>query len=330
MADRDKILSYISGKGPVLPLEIAKLINSSIILASAYMSELISSGLLKISSVKVGGSPLYYAPGQEAKLDQYIPKLHEKEQRAVNLLRETKVLKDVDLDSLTRVCLRNAKDFAKAIEVVIEGEKQLFWKFHTAQKEEIESVIKSKYMNEGEKEKQKQPETKIEPEKPIEQLKKEEPKKPEKIAEEPRKKPEPKREVEPEKIPEEVKRKYEPKDEQRQIFEKKPEKQQPSGTFYGKVKEFFDEHKIKVINEDVIKKNNQFWFIALVPASIGYITYYCEAKNKKTVSSSDISEALARGQSKRLPILFLANGKPSKSTEQMMENEFKNVIVKGI
>jgi len=44
MADRDKIISYISGKGPVLPLEIAKLINSNIKRKSRRLSTLLCPG----------------------------------------------------------------------------------------------------------------------------------------------------------------------------------------------------------------------------------------------------------------------------------------------
>ena len=76
--NKEKILSFIKGKGPVLPVEVAKHIDSNILMASAHLAELSSNGKLKISNVKVGGSPLYYLPGQEAQLQKFADSLEEK------------------------------------------------------------------------------------------------------------------------------------------------------------------------------------------------------------------------------------------------------------
>ena len=59
----EKILAFMRGKGPILPVEIAKHINTNILMASARLSEIKSNGKIKISHVKVCGSPLYYLPG---------------------------------------------------------------------------------------------------------------------------------------------------------------------------------------------------------------------------------------------------------------------------
>ena len=94
MADhRDKILQLIRLNGPLLPSAINKEIETDVLVASAMLSELVDNKIIKLSSVKVGGSPLYYYPGQENKLQQYSDKLHEKEQRTYELLREKKILK---------------------------------------------------------------------------------------------------------------------------------------------------------------------------------------------------------------------------------------------
>ncbi|HLC90905.1 MAG TPA: hypothetical protein VJI15_03990, partial [Candidatus Nanoarchaeia archaeon] len=68
MPDEDRILSFLKMTGPTLPTKVAKHIGTEIIIASAHLSDLASRGKVKISKLKVGGSPLYYLPGQEEQL----------------------------------------------------------------------------------------------------------------------------------------------------------------------------------------------------------------------------------------------------------------------
>ena len=79
---------------------------------SAFLSELTNQKRIQVSSLKVGGSPLYYMRGQEEKLEDYYKYLHPREAEAFLLLREHKVLKDGDQDPATRVALRSIKDFS--------------------------------------------------------------------------------------------------------------------------------------------------------------------------------------------------------------------------
>ncbi len=139
----EKVLQLVRIKGPVVPSNISSEINMNILLASAVLSEMVSKNILRISSVKIGGSPLYYLPGQEHRLQDYASKLHEKERRAYDLLREKKVLRDTALDPLTRVALRQIKDFAKPLEVTFGEESELFWKWYLVSTEDAEPLIKS-------------------------------------------------------------------------------------------------------------------------------------------------------------------------------------------
>src|SRR3989338_4968630 len=117
MSNHDKICELIRNTGPILPLQAAKLINSDTIIASAHLSDLVATKRLKISHVKVGGSPVYYLPGQEPSLQNFTNQLNEKEKRAYELLREKKILQDTELEPLFRVALRNLKDFAVPLTV---------------------------------------------------------------------------------------------------------------------------------------------------------------------------------------------------------------------
>ena len=66
-----KITDFLKSKGPGLPIQIAKEINQSSLFVSAYLSELADEKTIKISHLKVGGSPLYFLPGQEQLLEKF-------------------------------------------------------------------------------------------------------------------------------------------------------------------------------------------------------------------------------------------------------------------
>lgn len=137
----DKTLGLIKLRGPSLPVDVAKHIGTNTLLASAVLSELVSSGRLKISSVKVGGSPLYYVPGQESQLHKYTSYLHEKEQKAYELLKEKKIIEDRSQPAVVRVALRQIKDFAFPVTANIDGINVLFWRFQGVPMEEAEKIF---------------------------------------------------------------------------------------------------------------------------------------------------------------------------------------------
>lgn len=140
--NQEKILGFIRGKGPVLPVEVAKHIDSNILMASAHLSELSSNGKVKISNVKVGGSPLYYISGQEAQLQKFADNLHEKEKRAYDLLFQKKVLNDTEAEPVIRVALRAIKDYAVPLQVNFKGDTKIFWRWYLLSNKEAEELIR--------------------------------------------------------------------------------------------------------------------------------------------------------------------------------------------
>ena len=144
METRDKILEVVKIKGPVLPVLISKEIGSDILMASAHLAELTASGKLKISTIKVGGSPLYYLAGQELMLEKYTDNMNDKEKKAFDLLKEHKILRDSEQQPVIRVALREIKDFAIPLNVNYNNNKEIFWRWHLISNEDAEPLIKSK------------------------------------------------------------------------------------------------------------------------------------------------------------------------------------------
>src|SRR3990167_5549990 len=138
---KNKILSYLNINGPSVPVQLSKQINSNILFAGAVLSELVANQKVKISIAKIGGSPVYYIPGQEPKLVMLYQYLHEKEKKAYDLLKQNKVLHDKSLEPYQRVALRELKDFAYPIQY----EDELFWRWYMLSDEESINLIKEIY-----------------------------------------------------------------------------------------------------------------------------------------------------------------------------------------
>ena len=292
MENRDKILEFVGKNGPVLPSQISKLIGMDMILANAHLAELTASSKLKISTLKVGGSPLYYLPGQEHMLQKFISNLNEKEKKAYDLLQQNKVLRDSEQEPVVRVALREIKDFGVQLNVNFNDNREIFWKWYLSNDAEVEQLIRSKLGIEKEEEK------KIEDQK-------EEPKKIEPQLKEPI-----------EKSPKKLK-------------ERKPRKEKDDN-FLSDITKFFEKNKIEVVNREVIKKNSEIDFIITIPSVVGNLQYYCKAKNKKRISDSDLSNAYVKGQLKRLPVLVLSSGELSAKAEELLTKELNNLAFKNI
>lgn len=135
-----RIIGLMKIRGPILPVHAAKETNLSLLLTGAFLSSLASEKLIKISNMKVGGSPLYFLSGQEPLLENFNKFLNHKEREAYFLLKERKVLQDDKLTPDIRVAIRNIKDFASSFSLN-QNPGVLYWKFFTLNDEEIEKEM---------------------------------------------------------------------------------------------------------------------------------------------------------------------------------------------
>jgi len=278
-----KILQLIRYKGPLLPVHIVKEVGWNTILVGAALSDLSNKGQIKMSYAKIGGSPVYYVQGQEQKLQNLYKYLHEKEQKAFDLLKEKKVLRDKELEPVIRVALRNIKDFAKGLEVTTNENKEIFWKWYLLSNQEAEQIIKDML----------------------------------KITES-KKKAEIKKEQEQKEKPEKEK----PEKEKHEIGE--------TSSFLKKIKDYFSKNNIKIKDQNIVRKTSDVEFIINVPSSIGPVPYFCKARSKKKINDSDLSNAYVQGQVKKLPVLLLITGELTKKAESLLDEQFKNLVIKKI
>ena len=327
---RDKALQYIKLNGPILPVQISKHIGTNILLASAVLSELSASKQIKISRAAIGGSPVYYVPGQEHKLgDKLYNSLNAKEKEAFSLLKNKRVIWERQLEPWQRVALRDLKDFAVPINVHFNEEDHIFWKFHLIKDDEVtpyvDEILKQEFPEEI-KEITPEPiiteKIKVIPETDLLEIKKDV--------------------INPD-LYDEIKKKLwnefkkelknnepEIKTEQKKLVEEvNSDKHQ--GKFFSKVYKFLDDNKIIIHKQELIKKDSELDLVVNIPSSFGDLVYFVKAKSKKSIGDSDISVAHSEGQLKKLPVIMLINGKLTKKATELINKKFKEqVIIKEI
>lgn len=299
---KQKILSIIRIKGPSLPVHIARETRITMLFASAFLAELASEKTIKISNMKVGGSPLYFLPGQELYLEKFYKYLPSKEREAFLLLKNKKILEDTKQQPAIRVALRNIRDFA----LPFKNEKaEIFWRYFTLSKEETIKIM--------------------EPEKKKEAVKQEEKKKEEK----------PKPKETKGKVSQEGEGKFIRKPglsdkEETPILELKPikipakKKEKEKSEFVQRIIGIFEAVDIEILEEIWIKKR-EYVAKVRINSELGKIEFLAFCKDKRATTENDLTIAHQKAQSLKLPTLFISTGNLNKKAEKYLE-EWKNLI----
>ncbi len=310
---RVKIVEILKQRGPSLPVHVSSQIGLEMLFASAFLSELASDKTVKISKMKVGGSPLYFLPGQETQLEKFYTYLPGKEKEAFELLRSRKMLVDQDLEPAIRVALRNLKDFAVPL-VSPKDTKKLLWKFHSVNDEEVFSLNEA---NKPQQETIQAPVPLIAPAAEPLEISPQELEKPKpEIAQaqikvqEPRQKPQLKKEIKLEIIKEKpliLLKKVE-----------KPKKIKEKSDFVMKSIDFLKAEDIELAEEKYFKKK-EFEAVIKVDSNLGKMSFYLIAKDKIAITESDINLALQKSQENKMPVFLLSPGEMSKKTKAFLQ-----------
>ena len=277
----EKIINLLKEKGPSLPINIAKAVEISSLFVSAFLSELTNQKRINVSSLKVGGSPLYYVSGQESKLENYYKYLHPRESEAFLLLREHRVLKDKDQDPATRVALRSIRDFS----VGFKMNDEIYWRFVSVPKEDVEKII------EGER----KPVNNNAIIKPIIEKKNESISKLDKI---------------------EVKESNNQFNNPLVVNNKK-KKEKPKSEFVEIVINFIKDKNLEIVEEQSFKPK-EYNCIIKIRSELGPMNFLTQAKDKKMITEGDFKKLLSNAQSIPLPALMLYNGEVSKKGKECL------------
>ena len=322
MDQREIALSFLRTHGPSLPSDVARHLKTSILIASAILSELSSKGLVKISKLKIGSSPLYYLKGQEDKLESiFYPRLNDKDKKSFELLKSKKLLRNKDLEPITRVSLRNLGDFAIPFSVIVNDKKDIFWKWYSLSDEELKSLLDS-YFN---------PQKQVHKKKVISESQSiNEPE--EKRAETSRIKGE---KESPDKGSVHEEHQSEIISPKREVSSEKPHlkglkhKVQVSYDFMDNIFSFFKQNHFEVLSKEY-KTKREIDFLILMPTPVGKVKYFCKAWNKKRINEADLSKVSVQAQAKKLPGVLLINGSLTKKARLMLGKDINNLLVKKL
>lgn len=296
--NREKVIDLIKKVGPVLPIQIAKRLETDLLLSGAILSEMIARKQLKVSRATIGSSPVYYIPGQEYLLG---PKLYNhlksKEREAYDALRDKKIIRSEKAEPWQRIAFSQLHDFAMPMYVTIKDKTEIFWRFYLVSEEEAKEII-GEILQSKKREKSDEPE----PEQLTLPVVNEEIKETPKEAE---------KQVEPIK---EIKKPRKPR-------------AKPLNNFYESIIEYLNKNKIKILEDNIIRKNKEYEFIADLPTTIGNLKYFVKAKNKKSITDAEITMAHSQGQEKRYPCLFITNGNLNKKAKELIEKKISGQLI---
>lgn len=337
---KEKVLDVVK-QGPTIPSRIVKIVGGDTLLIGAILSTLISTGDVKYSTLKIGGSPIYYIPEHEIQLESFKEHLAPKDQKTVNLLKQEKVVKDTAQDPLSRVSLKTVKDFARPFEV----NKELFYRYFLVPKDEAERIALDIQGSE------RKPKDVISDESssaldkdaalhrvinakdtdvakdvsapstsPIADVQKIEE---DIVLNEPVVAPIP-QVVVPVQMPS-----AQSKENNREVSSAKPSSKPTtmSTGLLGKVMEFAASKHLDIISKEKIKKT-EYSFVLKNHDSNEYI--YVVAKEKKSISEGDLSTAYVYAQQKKMPCIFLMTGHLTKKAQAMSQKEFKEMQIHAI
>ena len=332
---KEKILSILKIRGPLLPIYIANEIEMTMLFASAFLSELFSDKKIKMSYMKVGSSPLYFLPGQESQLEKYSNYLKSKEKDAFILIREKRILKDSEQEPAIRVALRQIRDFA----IPLRKNNETYWRYFTIPesefREEQKPIEEHEYIEPKPKvfdTKEREISEKIIKDIKIEDIEilRQEKERLEKIIKEKSDKseevPEEKSEKE-EKLEEIIKEKSdkpeikeEPKKVQKKTISKKkaiPKKtlQKNNEKFFNQVKDFLSRESTEILNIEGFGKDEIFLRIKSKGDEKLLVAY-----NKKKIGENEIIKANKKALELDLKYIILGMGETGKKLSSLIES----------
>jgi len=272
----DKIIEVLKEKGPSLPIQISKSIGISSLFTSAFLSELANEKRIKISHLKVGGSPLYFLEGQEEKLENFHKYLHPKEAEAFLLLKKNKILKDSEQDPAIRVALRSIRDFS----IGFKKQDEIYWRYMLFEEKDISKKSKKNKIIKKQTKISSQQKTSTIFQNPL------------------------------------------------ILQTKKQKKQKQKSEFVLKIINILN-NNFKIIEEKTYK-TKEYNCIIQINSNLGPINFLTQAKDKKTISETDLKKLLSDAQKIPLPAFMVYTGKLSKKAEQYTKDYYSILKVKKI
>jgi len=277
---KSRIMVFLKNNGPSIPIKLSSHLKVDTLLASAFLADLLSDKQIKISNMKVGNSPIYFLAGQEPELINFSHYLGGKEREAFELIKDKKILKDMNQNPPIRVALRSIKDFAFPFRV----RDELFWRYYLIDHDEALGKVSEKIEKIERTEK---PKTHV-----IEKIKQVF------IGEDSKK------EIKIENTGELIKEKT------KEIFKEI--------SFSNKIENFLNENKFQVVRK-MQERKKDFLAVVRLRTNEEIQDYLCIGKDKKSITESDVLKFLDEGKKDKMPVLIFSTGEVNKKAQEWLD-----------
>jgi hypothetical protein len=159
---KEKIIALIKELGPIVPSEITGRLESSSVIISALISELIKEGRVFYSHKKIGNSPVYYVTGQEESVrKRLLPELNIAEKKIVEFFENNKLVLKDNLSPQQRYMVDELRDFIKPLTLNINGVDKVFYKHYSIPTQSIYDELKKRKVKKVKPEKSPVPQSRL-------------------------------------------------------------------------------------------------------------------------------------------------------------------------
>ena len=170
---KENLLRFVRERKYTLPIDVSKNFETSTIIASAALSELVSNKIIELTYLKSGGSPFYFDKNQkdcliqvgEKYLSSTLKPLFEKS-------KDKKILNENHLSIQEKMYLKELIDFIKPLEINFESKKLNFYVWFLLDLEDTKKQILS-YLKGNKKQNEEPKKNSVEVQKPLIQKEKE-------------------------------------------------------------------------------------------------------------------------------------------------------------
>lgn len=285
---KESIIKTLSKNGPSLPIQIAREISLEPLFTSAFLAELFQEKKIKMTTMRVGSSPVYYLENQEEGLEKYSQYLKSKEKEAYELLKTNRFLTDSEQEPAIRVALRAIKDFAN---ITSEG----IWKYYLEKNETPEKTPEKIYEKKNEEENLLEEKSKEFPEKETLEIKSS------------------------------LAKKIDEENSQKKFkIENKEEEISEGEEFDSKIETQASKLNIKIIEKTQTKKKELSW-IGRIENQLGEKEIKIIGKDKKNITEKDIEKTFEIVKEKKKMVVLFSTGELSKKAKEFYR-EYRNVI----
>jgi len=133
-----KVVEFLRINGPSHPVQIGKVLGKDTMMTSAILSEVVSSGRVKMTERKVGNYSLFFLQGQEEKVYEMLKNnLSFIEKKLIERFESRSFIPHSELTTQDKFILPGLRDLLLPLKVKYGDSEVIIWKYYNVPNEQI-------------------------------------------------------------------------------------------------------------------------------------------------------------------------------------------------